>query len=64
MVFKVGFTGLCCRFTRSMCAVEGVAVVAMFVPQRGSRIKKVGLSSLTAIADKEELSKYPSYLTF
>lgn len=41
MVFKVGVTGLCCRFTRNVCAAEGVAVVAIFVPQRGSRIKKV-----------------------
>lgn len=66
MIFQVGVAGLCRRFTGSVCAVEGVAVAAVFVPllrQRGSRVRQVGLSSLTACVDKGELGKYPSCLT-
>jgi len=40
MVFQVRVAGLCRRFPGSTCAVEGVALGAMFVPlllQRGKK---------------------------
>lgn len=40
LVFQVGVTASCHRFTGSLCAVEGVAVAAVFVPlllQRGNK---------------------------
>lgn len=30
MTFQAGVTGLHCRFTKGLCAVEGVAVAAVF----------------------------------
>lgn len=66
MVFQVGVTGLCHRFTGSVSAVKGVAVAAVFVPlllQRGNGVRQVGPSLLADCVDKEELGKYPSYLT-
>lgn len=65
VVFQVGTTGLCRRFTGGVCALDRVAVVAVFVTLLLQRVNtQAGGTIFTcSCVDKEELGKYPSYLT-
>lgn len=65
MVSQVSAPGLCCRLTGGVCALGRVAVAAVFVSlllQRGNS-QASGTIFTYICVDKEEFSKYPSYLT-